>query len=218
MTAASPRPTQDPFPRARAPRVTARGREEVRRKIVRAALELFGNDGFEQTTVRAIARRAGVTDGLIFYYYPSKRDILNAIWDIPQARILHQIDPAHPLNLEHLMDLVDQMVSASGEMDAIIRLMVRRSLAGDIAATKFRQRTMRAWRRDVQAHFETVLPEEEAELNTDLLTSIVFGATFLAMAATGANYPATARTPEFQQAVRELVLVALPFCRERSEP
>jgi AcrR family transcriptional regulator len=188
----------------------------VRRRIVRAALELFGSEGFEQTTVRAIARRAGVTDGLIFYYYPSKRHILDAIWDIPQARVLHEIDPARPLNVARLMELVDQMASASADMDALLRLMIRRALAGDAAAARFRQRTMRAWRRDVHAHFATVLPDDEAELNTDLLTSIVFGATFPAMAATGADYPAIARTPEFQQAIRDLILVALPFCRERA--
>ncbi|MGH2608837.1 MAG: TetR/AcrR family transcriptional regulator [Tepidiformaceae bacterium] len=188
----------------------------MRRRIVHAALELFGSEGFEQTTVRAIARRAGVTDGLIFYYYRSKRHILDAIWDIPQARVLHTVDPNRPLTVERLMELVDQMVSASVDMDAMIRLMVRRALAGDTAAARFRQRTMVAWRRDVHAHFATVLSDDQAALNTDLLTSIVFGATFPAMAAAGASYPAVARTPEFQQAIRDLILVALPFCRERT--
>ena len=181
-----------------------------------AALELFGRDGYEQTTVRAIARRAGVTDGLIFYYYRSKRHILDAIWEFPQARVLPKVDPRVPLTLSRLMDLVDRMVIASADMDAIVRLMVRRALAGDSGASKYRQRTMKAWRRDVHAHFRTVLAEEDAALNTDLVTSIVFGATYPTMAATGAEYPAMARTPEFQQSIRDLVMVALPFCRERS--
>jgi AcrR family transcriptional regulator len=188
----------------------------VRRRIATAALELFGRDGFEQTTVRAIAKRAGVTDGLIFYYYRSKREILQAIWDFPQGRILRKVDPRVPLTLNGLMELVDVMVAASADMDAIVRLMVRRALAGDAAASRYRQRTMAAWRRDVHSHFRTVLAEEDAALNTDLLTSIVFGATYPTMAATRAEYPAMARTPEFQQSVRELVMVALPFCRERS--
>ncbi len=216
MTTPAPRPSRPGLAPQHAPRVTARGREEVRRRIVRAALDLFGSDGFEQTTVRAIARRAGVTDGLIFYYYPSKRHILDAIWDIPQARILHKVDPRVPLTVGRLMDLVDQMVSASADMDAILRLMIRRALAGDTAAARFRQRSMAAWRRDVHAHFRTVLADDDARLNTDLLTSIVFGAAFTTMAATGSDYPAVARSPEFQQAIRELVLVALPFCRDRS--
>ncbi|MEX0683423.1 MAG: TetR/AcrR family transcriptional regulator [Dehalococcoidia bacterium] len=198
--------------------MSPRGREVVRRKIVAAALDLFGSEGFEQTTVRMIARRCGVTDALLYYYFPSKRHILNAIWEIPQARLLHAVDPNKPLTVEGLMALVDQMVSGSIDMDAILRVMIRQALSGDGAAVAFRQRTMKAWRRDVQAHFATVLPKDEAELNTDLVTSIVFGATFPAMAATGANYPAIARTPEFLEAIRQLVLIGLPFCRDRGEP
>jgi hypothetical protein len=114
------------------------------------------------------------------------------------------------------MELVDQMVLASSDMDAIVRLMVRRTLAGDGAASRYRQQTMAAWRHDVHAHFRTVLAAQEAELNTDLLTAIVFGATYPTMAVTRADYPATARTTEFQQQIREQVMAALPFCRERS--
>lgn len=200
-----------------APRVSARGREEMRRRILAAALELFGSAGFESTTVRMIGRRCGVTDALLYYYFPSKRHILNAVWDIPQARLLHAVDHDKPLTVARLMDLVDQMVSASADMDALIRLMIRQALSGDSGARAFRQRTMQAWRRDVHAHFATVLSDDEAELNTDLVTSIVFGATFPAMAAAGADYPAVARTPEFQQHVRELVMAGLPFCRDRTE-
>jgi AcrR family transcriptional regulator len=199
-----------------APRVSARGREEVRRRIAGAALHLFGRDGYEQTTVRAIARHARVTDGLIFYYFRSKRDILDAVWDFPQGRILPKVDPRVPLTVSRLLELVDEMVIASADMDAIIRLMVRRALAGDTRAAKYRQRTMTAWRRDVHAHFRTVLTEEDAALNTDLVTAIVFGATYPTMAAAGPGYPAMARTAEFQHSIRELVMVGLPFCRERS--
>ncbi len=48
----------------------ARGRLEV------AALELYQERGFEQTTVTEIARRAGVTERTFFRYFADKREVL----------------------------------------------------------------------------------------------------------------------------------------------
>ena len=46
-----------------------------RRKIERAAQELFTRQGFHGTTVREIARKAGVSMGKLYLYYPNKEDI-----------------------------------------------------------------------------------------------------------------------------------------------
>jgi AcrR family transcriptional regulator len=45
---------------------TARG-EQARTAIVEAALRLFGENGYEATTMRAIAREAGVATGNAYY-------------------------------------------------------------------------------------------------------------------------------------------------------
>lgn len=192
-----------------------RGKDETRQNILTAALELFARDGFEATTVRAIARRCGLTDAALYYYFKSKREILDALWDIPQSRRLREVDEGKPLTVERLLELVDEMVTASAEMDAILRLMFRRALIGDRGAVAFRRRTMETWRRETKAHFATALPPAEAELNTDLLTVLVIGMTFRAQAQHRADYPEVARSEEFRQQVREAVLMMLPFCRER---
>jgi AcrR family transcriptional regulator len=44
-------------------------------KIERAALKLFTRQGFHGTTVREIARAAGVSMGKLYLYYPTKEDI-----------------------------------------------------------------------------------------------------------------------------------------------
>lgn len=46
-----------------------------KRKIERAALALFTRKGFHGTTVREIARKAGVSMGNLYIYYPTKEDI-----------------------------------------------------------------------------------------------------------------------------------------------
>jgi AcrR family transcriptional regulator len=188
-------------------------REDMRRRILRESLDLFAHFGFENTTVRMIARRCGVTDAALYYYFESKREILAALWDTPQVRVLAKVDPSHPLTVARLLELVDEMLTASAETDALIRVMIRQALSNDPAAVAFRQRTMNAWRRDVRAHFETTLPPAAAELNADLLTAFVFGATFQAQAAMGAGYPDIARSEAFRDAVKWGLLCTLPFCR-----
>src|SRR5512136_3125468 len=50
--------------------------EDTRRRIYEAALELFREKGFEQTTMRDIAAKAGVALGGAYYYFSSKEAIV----------------------------------------------------------------------------------------------------------------------------------------------
>ncbi|OQR64389.1 TetR family transcriptional regulator [Streptomyces maremycinicus] len=48
----------------------------ARERLARAALDLFGERGYEQTTVAEIARRAGLTERTYFRHYTDKREVL----------------------------------------------------------------------------------------------------------------------------------------------
>jgi len=48
----------------------------ARGRLTRAALELYGERGFEQTTVAEIAQRAGLTERTFFRYFADKREVL----------------------------------------------------------------------------------------------------------------------------------------------
>lgn len=50
--------------------------EETREAIYQAALAQFREDGFENATMRDIARRADMATGAAYYYYPSKESIV----------------------------------------------------------------------------------------------------------------------------------------------
>ncbi|UYM05097.1 TetR family transcriptional regulator [Solicola gregarius] len=49
---------------------------DARGRMIRAAIELFTERGFEQTTAAAIAERAGVTERTFFRYFSDKREVL----------------------------------------------------------------------------------------------------------------------------------------------
>jgi AcrR family transcriptional regulator len=50
-----------------------------KRDILEAAMSCFADEGYFQTTNRKIARKAGITEGLIYHYFPSKKALLQAI-------------------------------------------------------------------------------------------------------------------------------------------
>lgn len=59
----------------RTPGRRAQNKQAIRSRIVKSALILFQTKGFEGTTTRAIARKAGIAEGTVFNYFKSKEDI-----------------------------------------------------------------------------------------------------------------------------------------------
>ena len=58
--------------------------EATREKILEAALRLFRKRGFEKTTMRDVAKAAGVAVGAAYYYFPSKEAVVLAYYERTQ--------------------------------------------------------------------------------------------------------------------------------------
>ena len=69
----------------KAPRKSAG--EKTKELILARALDLFRKRGFEATTMRDIAKAAGLATGAAYYYFPSKEAIVSAYYD--QVQQLH---------------------------------------------------------------------------------------------------------------------------------
>jgi AcrR family transcriptional regulator len=59
----------------RRPASRAENKKAIKERIVKAALTLFQTRGFDETTTKAIARKAGIAEGTVFNYFKSKDDI-----------------------------------------------------------------------------------------------------------------------------------------------
>jgi AcrR family transcriptional regulator len=70
--------------------------EETRGRILSAALKLFRERGFEQTTMREVAREAGVALGSAYYYFESKEAIVMAFYHEAQDAMYALIDETLP--------------------------------------------------------------------------------------------------------------------------
>ncbi|MEJ2870899.1 helix-turn-helix domain-containing protein [Actinomycetospora sp. OC33-EN08] len=56
----------------------ARWEPDARLRLVRAAVELYAEQGYEATTVAQVAERAGLTKATFFRHFPDKREVLFA--------------------------------------------------------------------------------------------------------------------------------------------
>lgn len=64
-----------------------RKRDATRRLLLERALELFQRDGVDATTMRDIARAAGLSLGAAYYHFPSKEALVFAYYEANQAVI-----------------------------------------------------------------------------------------------------------------------------------
>ena len=58
------------------PRSVTRWKPDAQKRLIRAAIELFAEQGYEATTVAQIAERADLTKRTFFRYFADKREVL----------------------------------------------------------------------------------------------------------------------------------------------
>jgi AcrR family transcriptional regulator len=79
----------------------SRWEPDARGRLERAALELYGERGFEQTTVAEIAKRAGLTERTFFRHFADKREVLfwgaGALQELLVGTVARAPDSAAPI-------------------------------------------------------------------------------------------------------------------------
>lgn len=65
-----------------------------RKRILEAARKLIAQHGFEATSTKAIAAEAGVPSGLLFYYFETKDQLIEAIFDEAPHAVQNALEKA----------------------------------------------------------------------------------------------------------------------------
>jgi len=63
-------------------------KEKTKRALLSAALDLFAQKGFYQTTTKAISRKAGIAEGTLFNYFQTKEDLALYFFEQELAAII----------------------------------------------------------------------------------------------------------------------------------
>jgi len=77
-----------------------RQREETRRRVYDAALQVFRRDGFATCRIDDIARAAGVSRGTFYFHFPAKEDVLVQLLRESErgvVAVLQRLSPTTPL-------------------------------------------------------------------------------------------------------------------------
>lgn len=84
--------------------------QERRNTLLQSALELFASQGYDGTTTRAIAERAGVTEAMLFKHFATKQELLRAVVaELSPKRIFSPPDPiVHTLSAR---DAVERLLT-----------------------------------------------------------------------------------------------------------
>lgn len=99
-----------------APRV--RDSAATRRALLDAARELFSCDGYDATTVRAVAERAGVNQALLFRYFGNKEGLFA---EAIRGRALSLLDGPAATLLERTIDAVLDPRNSGEPFMAVLR-------------------------------------------------------------------------------------------------
>jgi AcrR family transcriptional regulator len=92
----------------------AERQEETRRRIVEAAVELHTKLGPSQTSVKAIAERAGVTRPTVYAHFPDSRAMLEAC----SGHVAETVPPPDPDAWGSIPDPGERLETALGDLYA----------------------------------------------------------------------------------------------------
>jgi AcrR family transcriptional regulator len=141
----------------------AQQKEETRQRIAHQAGRLFGEHGFDQTSVRDIATAAGVDPALVLHYFGSKRALFRQVMgDLPAVDEIEIGDPAEFV-LDGLVAKLDDHASASLTQ---LRSMLTNADAKDHAKTQLER---------LAAALARELPGEQCEARAHLLLATNLG-------------------------------------------
>ncbi len=108
-------------------------KEETRKKLLKAALKLFSENGYEGTTTKSIAEKSGVNELTLFRHFESKKNLflacINEELDIEEELKEIHIEPSDDLksDLTKIGMEIGQKVIENSELMKIMLMETKRT-------------------------------------------------------------------------------------------
>jgi AcrR family transcriptional regulator len=150
-----------------APEHRRRDASATKAALLRAAQELFTERGYERTTVRDIADRAGVNQALLFRYFGSKEELFHVVL-ATESRVLVAESPAEQVLAKTLARMLNRDTDAPQES---VWLAALRSSGHDGAADAIRKQLGQDYLRVLGS----LTDAEDADLRVDLVLAWLVG-------------------------------------------
>ena len=151
---------------------------DLRAALVRAAMELLEESGEADLSLRAVARRAGVSAAAPYRHYADREALVSAVAAVGYRELAQQLAAAHPSpsTPEQLASVAIAYVQFALERPALFRIMFTEPCDRDnddrVAATA-------AVAQYVRAIVERAFPEADADALATAIWALVHGLAFL---------------------------------------
>ncbi|MGW2464409.1 TetR/AcrR family transcriptional regulator [Streptomyces argyrophyllae] len=155
-------------------------RRRSRERLLQAAVELVGEHGFEATTLGDIADRAGSARGLVSYYFPGKRQLVQSAVHRLMHRTLEEAlerEPRTEDGRERLARAIDAILGLARDRP----VLMRQHMAGLLQAEGFVQCPEQ--RRLAELLSDTVARYGAQNVSADypMLRALLMGAVYAAL-------------------------------------
>lgn len=118
---------------------------EVRKQeILDTALKLFGENGYEKTSITDIAKAIGVAQGLCYRYFPSKEALFDSAIEQYADVLVEQFVGAEKDNQKTLRQIIEDMPATMEERDTKY-YSVFHGAENKNSTISFRSKSARSW-------------------------------------------------------------------------
>jgi TetR/AcrR family transcriptional regulator, cholesterol catabolism regulator len=146
--------------------VLTKSQQARRERVIRAALELGAEGGYDAVQMRDVATRAEVALGTIYRYFPSKDALLVAVmvqWVDDLQRRVSRHPPTGDSTVERVTDVFDRAIRTMDREPKLTSAVITAMTAGDPAAVDAMLEVTGAMARILEPAFPPdVEPEVEA--------------------------------------------------------
>lgn len=149
------------------------GNSGARGDILASARELFAANGFDKTTVRAVAARAGVDPALVHHYFGTKSELFAAVGEPPfePSMILSGLTGDAAAAGYQLARRVLHAHDSNPQARATMQSLIRAAASQDDAAVALRELFVGT----VHAELRRIVKDDTAELRASLIASQIGG-------------------------------------------
>lgn len=192
----------------------ARPKSDIDIRIVHAARSAFLAEGVDGSSLRAIAKQAKTSVGMVSYYFPTKDDLFLAVVEEVYAALLRELDAilADPVPLPKRLEALSTRIGRMSEEELdVVRIVVREALLSQ-------QRFRRVFERFKRGHIPMLIHALEraaraGEIDATIPMPILVGATLgiigipqIMLRAVGRDLPFGVPAPEATAAAATKIL------------
>ncbi|MFA5348484.1 MAG: TetR/AcrR family transcriptional regulator [Methanoregula sp.] len=126
------------------PKVVPEYKEEAKRKIITAGIEVLGRKGYCATTMDDIAAHLGVSKGALYLYFKNKDDLVVEVVKTMHMQTLNRAIVAFPNNapLDAWTALLDNLLNTDMEFNSLFLEITAMSVRNPVIRKSFSEKTM----------------------------------------------------------------------------